>query len=149
MRRPFVLAATFALLAGSLAACQKPFPRITLLNGSVSTTVGAQTYCFDLAHCHLASASVGGLHARAGSTILVDVPREVAARHWSAVSAQIESSGSFKTLNGAQFSSGMQHGSHTARVAVPFGVGSTYYLVVIAESSGKQTGSWVSKITIT
>ena len=150
MRRPLVLAAILALAAGLLSSCDKPVPKITLQSGSVSTTVNAQTYCFDLAHCRIrTSGGIGTLRARAGSSILVDVPRDVADRHWSAVSAQIQSNGSFKTLTGAEFSSGTQRNSHAARVAVPFGVGSSYYLVVIAESGSKQTGTWVSKITIT
>jgi hypothetical protein len=150
MRRPLVLAAIVITTAGLLAACQKPVPKVTLQSGSTSTTVNPQTFCFDLAHCRIRTAGgVGSLKARAGSTILVDVPREVADRTWSAVSAQIQPDGKFKTLSGAEFSSGRQHHTHAARVGVPFGSGSTYYLVVIAESSGKQTGTWVSKITIT
>jgi hypothetical protein len=149
-RRPIALAAILAATAAVLAACDKPVPEVTLQSGSNSTTVRAQTYCFDLAHCRIrTSGGVGSLHAQAGSTILVDVPRDVAGRSWSAVSAQLESNGAFKTLPGAQFSTGTQHHTHAARVSVPYGAGSTYYLVVIAQSGGKQTGSWVSRITIT
>jgi hypothetical protein len=149
MRRPIALAGTLAATAAMLAACDKPTPDVTLQSGSRSTVVRPQTYCFDLAHCRIrTSGGVGSLRAEAGSTILIDVPRDVANRSWSAVSAQLQSGGTFKSLSGAAYSTGAQHDTHTARVAVPYGVGSTYYLLVIAQSGGKQTGTWVSRISI-
>lgn len=149
MRRPLVLVLLAAAAIGLLAACDKPVPQITLQSGATSTTVPPQTYCFDLAHCRVSvKDNVGALHARAGGSILVDVPRDLADRDWSAVSARIVN-GAVHPLKGSGLSSGNRHNSHTARLVVPYGAGSSYFVVVFTEAGGRQTGTWVSRITIT
>jgi hypothetical protein len=148
MRRAVVLAASAVLASGLLAGCDKPVPKVTLQSGATSTNISAQTYCFDATHCRINEGGVTTLHAKAGGTVFVDVPRDVADRHWEAISAQI-SNGAVHQLKGAELSSGDRHGSHTARLVVPYGQGSSYYVVVYTQSGGKQTGAWLGRIQIT
>lgn len=136
-----------AVAAGAvlLTGCQKPFPDLTVLSGDTTTTVSPQTYCFDAAHCHFPKSTVGQVSARAGSTLLVDVPRAVADQTWSVVSAVRKANGTFRTIKGANYSSNNVHDSHSTRVDVPYGVGG-YYLVV--SQHGSSLGSWVTEVTI-
>ena len=144
-RRVAAVAAGLAA-AGVLTACQKPLPEVTVLSGGTTTTVSPQTYCFDDKHCRFPRSEVGAVAAPAGSTLLVDVPREVAHAYWSVTSAVRRNDGTFRTLKGAAFSSGTVHDSHSTRVQVPDGIGS-YYLVVTQLSSSSK-GSWVAEVTI-
>jgi hypothetical protein len=146
-RRVLGTAAGLALAASALTSCQKPVPELTVLSGSATTQVSPQTYCFDTAHCRFPKSDVRRVSARPGSTLLIDVPRSVAAESWNAVSAVQKSNGTFATIKGANYQSGTVRDSHSARVDVPYGVGS-YYLVV-RQLSGTTNGSWIAEITIT
>jgi hypothetical protein len=145
--RRALYAAGLGAAALALTACQKPLPQLTVLSGATTIRVAPQTYCFSALHCHFPRSAVGSIHAPAGSSLVVDVPRPVAAGPWSVVSAVQNKKGQFQTIKGANYQSGTQRNSHTARVDVPYGVGN-YYLVVTQRSSAS-TGSWVAQITIT
>lgn len=145
-RRVLGAAAGLATAAVVLTGCEKPVPGVTILSGSTTTVVHPQTYCFDATHCRFPKSQVGKISARRGSTLLVDVPREVAGTSWSVTSAVQKSAGTFQTISGASYSSGTVHDTHSTRVQVPYGVGS-YYLVV-TQAGGSSTGSWIAEIAI-
>ena len=147
MRRSVVLAAVLAG-TGLLAACDKPIPEVTLQSGSTSTTVAAQTYCFDQQHCKIrTSGGIGALHVRPDSTILVDVPQSVANHAWAALSGQPAENGTFRTFSATGVNSGLRRNNHVARIHVPDGV-SSYYLEIIESRGGRQTANWVARITV-
>lgn len=143
-------------VAGAVAAvvlltgCQKPAPDVTVLSGSTTTVVRAQTYCFDanIKHCRIAThGNVGSITARAGSAILVDVPRVVAAGRWNATSAVEVSSGKFQTIAGVGHASPTRHDTHSTRLTVPYGVHA--YFLVVQQAGPAQTGAWVTRVTVT
>jgi hypothetical protein len=146
MHRPWRVLAAFAVLVMTVTACQKPLPELTVLSGSTTTTVQPQTYCFDPSHCHFPKSVVGEVSAQSGSTLLVDVPRAVAAQTWSVVSAVRNAKGDFKTIKGANYRANAVTNSHSTRIDVPYGVGS-YYLIV-SQRGTATLGSWVAEITI-
>ena len=151
MRRAVAKTVTVAAAGAtvlSLAACDRPVPEVTVLSGSTTIVVSPQTYCPDATptHCRFSTSSVHHLRAIAGSTLLVDVPREVADTSWSVVSASQKANGNFSTIPGANYASGTITGTHSVRLDVPYGVGS-YFLVV--QSKGASTdGSWVAEVSI-
>lgn len=147
-----VLAASAVLASTTilLAACEKPTPKVTLLTGTTTTNVKPQTYCFDLAHCRVSDAGyLADVKAKAGSQILVDVPRSVAKKEWTVTSATRQADGTFQKIEGSGVSTDTLKDTHTARVTVPFGAGADYYLVVQQKQSEKATGTWISRVTIT
>jgi hypothetical protein len=130
----------------TITACQKPLPELTVLSGSTTTTVQPQTYCFDPSHCHFPKSVVAGVSARAGSTLLVDVPHAVAAQTWSVLSAVRTAKGVFKSIKGANYRADAVTNSHSTEIHVPYGVGS-YYLIV-SQRGTATVGSWVAEIMI-
>ena len=145
--------AGLAVAAAGLTACDKPTPRVTVQTGNTSTTVSAQTYCFDANpdHCRVTtSGTVGTLSAVAGSSILVDVPRSVADGYWQVRSATQGTDGSFADIAADGVRSPVVHDRHSARVQVPYASGQ-YFLIVTeaAQGSNKATGSWVTRVVIT
>lgn len=138
-----------AALVATLTACDKPTPKVTFQSGSTSTQAQPQTYCFDLAHCRISTSnSVADLKASAGSTILVDVPRNVATNSWSVTAATVGSDNKYAQLQVDGTSSSTISDHHSTRVAVPFGTGQ-YVLIVKETRSGKDTATWVARITVT
>jgi len=137
-----IAAAAVALLAiTSLTACDKPLPKVTVLSGSRTVVLGPQTYCFDASHCHFPKTKVSVVHATAGTTLLVDVPREIADHPWQ-VSSGTLSGNTLKTFVGDNYSTGTISDTHSARVDVPFGVG-TYTLVIRTS-----TDAWVAAVSV-
>ena len=132
----------------TLGACDKPVPNVTVLSGSTTIVVSPQTYCPDVtaAHCRFSTGSVHRVSAVAGSSLLVDVPREVADKAWSVVSASQKANGNFTTIPGANYASGTITNSHSVRLDVPYGVGS--YFLVIQSRSASTNGSWVAEVSI-
>ena len=126
--------------------CQKPVPELTVLSGSTTVRLSPQTYCFDASHCRFPKSRVDTIRARPGASLLVDVPRDVAGRAWSVISAVQRSDGTFRTISGADYASTNVRGRHTTSVLVPNGVG-TYYLVV-TQKSASANGSWVAEVSI-
>ena len=125
----------------SLSACDKPLPKITVLSGSTTVQVSPQSYCFDATHCHFPKAPESVVHASAGSTLFVDVPREIADHPWS-ISSGTLSGNTLKTFVGDNYSTGTIKNTHSARVDVPYGVGS-YTLAI--QANGK---AWVTLVDV-
>jgi hypothetical protein len=152
VRRPSRFAAAAlgaAALASVLSACDKPTPNVTFLSDNTVSVVSPQTYCFDTNpdHCRFStSKEIRVIHARGGSRILVDVPRQVATQSWT-VTAATQSKNTFTALGVAGDSATVSTG-HTAKVTVPFGQGNTYYLIVKQAADGK-TGAWLVEVDIT
>lgn len=148
MRRARALATAAVGLGAvvSLAACTKPLPNVTVLSGDTTIVVKPQAYCPDPAHCHFPKGHVSTISAVAGSSILVDVPREVASKPWTLVSAVQKSNGTFQTIAGANYASGTVKNSHSTHVDVPYGVGS--YFLVVTQKSATANGSWVAEVSI-
>ena len=126
----------------ALTACDKPAPEITVLSGSTTVVVTPQTYCTDLSHCHTPGKAVPKVRAKAGATLLIDVPRSIADHSW-AVSSGTFSNNQLRAFVGANYSTGTVHNTHTASVDVPYGVG-TYTLAVTTN-----TDAWIAQVTVT
>jgi len=125
----------------SLSACDKPLPKVTVLSGSTTVVVGPQSYCFDASHCHFPKSKETVVHARAGTTLLVDVPRQIADHAWQ-VSSGTLSGNTLKTFVGDNYSTGTIKNTHSARVDVPYGVG-TYTLVIRTS-----TDAWIASVQV-
>ena len=125
----------------SLTACTKPLPNVTVLSGSTTVIVSPQTYCADLTHCHTPGKAIPTVHAKAGATLLIDVPRSIADHEWAVASGTITGS-QLRAFVGANYSTGTVRNTHTARVDVPYGVG-TYTLAVTTN-----VDSWVAQVTV-
>lgn len=152
MRRATAKIATVAAGAAAiatLAACDRPVPNVTVLSGATTIVVSPQSYCPDTitSHCRFStSRTVNHVSAFAGSTLLVDVPHEVADKAWSVVSASQRADGTFATIPGANYTSGTIQNSHSVRLDVPYGVGS--YFLVVQEKGATSNGSWIAEVTI-
>jgi hypothetical protein len=137
-----------AAIATVLSACDKPTPKVTFQSGSTSTQATAQTYCYDVAHCRISTSnSVAALDAKGGSTVLVDVPRDIASNSWSVTAATLGTDGKYTQLDLDGTSSSTITDSHSTRLAVPYATGQ-YVLIVRETRAGKETGSWVARITV-
>ena len=151
MSRPARLAAAalgVAAIATVVTACDKPTPKVTFLSGSTTTVVTAQTYCFDTQHCRVSSSTpVKSVRVTPGTSVLVDVPRQVASQTWSVVAATQGNDGTFSQLQVDGASSGSITHSHSTRVAVPYATGQ-YYLIVRQQSGGKDTATWLAKVSL-
>jgi hypothetical protein len=134
------VAAAIAAVSG-LAACTKPLPNVTVLSGASTVVLSPQTYCFDATHCHFPKSGESVVHAAAGSTLLVDVPREIADHAWSITSGTLAGN-ALKSFVGDNYSTGTIANTHSARVDVPYGVG-TYTLAVRSA-----TGTWVAEVSV-
>jgi hypothetical protein len=150
MRRARVLATVVIGVVAlvSLSACTKPVPNITILSGSTTVVVSPQAYCPDTnpSHCHTSTSKLKSIGAVAGTMLLVDVPRQVADKPWLVRSATQKANNTFSLISGGGYSSGIVKNTHSARVAVPYGVGS--YFLLITEAGGGTSGSWVAKVSI-
>jgi Protein of unknown function (DUF2771) len=147
-RRVRILVVLAALAATTLlAACNKPLPNVTILSGSTTIVARPQTYCFDgnSKQCHNPQQRTPQISARQGATLFIDVPRAVADHSWTAASVNLRS-GKYQAIAGDGLASGLVHGNHSTRLAVPYGSG-TYY-VLITQVSG-DVGIWVAEVKIT
>ena len=138
-RRAITVAVGIAVLTGLLTACERPVPELTVLANRVVTRVNPATYCFDSHSCRTGSASAKTVSATPGSTLLIDVPREVADGQW-VVAAYTEDSGGKKTvIDGA--GSTLLHDRHSVRLAVPSSTGA-YALSIQSFDGTTPTGLW-------
>ena len=137
-----------AAATAALAACAKPTPDVTIQTGATSSVIKPQTYCFDLSHCRLSNSPTTAIKAKAGTTMLVDVPRQVSTHTWSVTSASPSADGkslSAIQLDGASVPSIVN--SHSARVVVPYGTGQ-YYLVVTQSNGSPNPSSWITRVQV-
>jgi hypothetical protein len=142
-----VVLGTAAATAG-LTACAKPTPDVTIQTGATSSVIKPQTYCFDLSHCRLSNNPTTAIKAKAGATLLVDVPRQVSTHTWSVTSASQNADG--KTLSAIQLDGASVPSivnSHSARVVVPYGTGQ-YYLIVTQANGSPNPSSWISRVQV-
>ena len=133
-----------------LTACQKPFPTITISGNGKSVLVDAARYQFAGGPLHTPIQDVGqapDLHVRAGSELLVDVPRSVADNVWVVSAYTLDSVNKAHPLAGAGTANAVR-GRHTTHLSTtPAGVGD-YYLQV-AEISTGDVGGWVVHVITT
>lgn len=141
----------FAVLAAVLTACQKPLPTVTVSGDGKSVVVEAANYRFAGGPLHEPVKDVGqapNLNVRAGSQLLVDVPRTVADNAWVVAAFTLDSAGKSHPLAGAGSASAI-HDRHTTHLeTTPAGVGS-YYLQVAEIRSASQVGGWILHVTTT
>jgi len=128
-------------LAVVLTACDKPTPSITVYNGRTSVKVSSAKYCFDgNANTCRTSTAVGRLSATVGSTIVVDVPRDIANNHWAVTSFVKDDSGRPTTIDSS--SSPVVSKTHSVRVLVPQATSGSYQIAVQSFTGTKATGEW-------
>lgn len=136
MRHVRILA-TAGALAGclTLAACDKPVPKITVQDGTFSTTISPSTYCFDSTHCRAAGVpDLPLVSARVDDRILVDVPSALVHNGWSVVALSLDGT---KAIG----DSGAIGNSHSYRVAVASNDGNPFIVQVRQLRHGKPDGS--------
>ena len=142
MRRSLVTTLVALAAIGSLTGCTKPLPKITILSGSTTVVVSPQSYCFDPTHCHNPGGKAPTVHAAAGTSLLVDVPREIADHPWSVSSGKFSVNQTFQVFQGDNYSSGTITNTHTARIEVPYGLGN-YALAI--QANGK---AWIAIVDV-
>jgi hypothetical protein len=137
MRRHVRVLAIGGALAGSvlLAGCDKPAPKITVQEGSFSTTINPSTYCFDASHCRPSSkVDLPVIDTGPDGRILVDVPRDLVHNGWSVTALSLDGT---KSLGG----SGAIHDSHSFRVAASTNNGNPFIVQVGQLRKGKPDAS--------
>jgi hypothetical protein len=144
-----VAASTLAI--GLLTACHKPLPTITVSGDGKSVIVDAARYQFPGGPLHRPITDVGDtptIRVRAGSQLLVDVPRVVADNAWVVAAFTLDSASKSHPLNGAGSASAIRdrHTTHLSTATV--GVGS-YYLQIAEIRGATQAGGWIVHVTTT
>jgi hypothetical protein len=148
--RPARLAAAalgVAAIATVLTACDKPIPSITVLSGRTTIRVDAAKYCYDgnTKTCRTSSAS-GSIKATSGSSIVVDVPRQVATEHWAVAAFVKDSTGKITTIDAA--SSALVNNTHSVRLQVPAASQGSYQLSVQSFTGTTATGEWDVEVNL-
>jgi hypothetical protein len=136
---------------GLLTACQKPLPTITVSGDGKSVVVDAARYQFPGGPLHQPVKDVGqapGIRVRAGSELLVDVPRTVAANAWVVAAFTLDSAGKSHALAGAGSATAVRDRHTTHLSTAVAGVGS-YYLQIAEIRGATQAGGWIVHVTTT
>jgi hypothetical protein len=139
------------LCAGLLAACQKPLPTITVSGDGKSVVVDAARYQFPGGPLHQPIKDVGDaptIRVRAGSQLLVDVPRAVADNAWVVAAFTLDSASKSHPLTGAGSVSAIRDRHTTHLSTATAGVGS-YYLQIAEIRGATQAGGWIVHVTTT
>lgn len=145
-RRAVACGIAAAGLALMLSACDKPQPSVTVFNGSTAKAVQAQQPCVFTGACNPDGHKIGDLSAVAGSTILIDVPKNLAAAGWVAAAFTQDSSGKNTPVPGAGTPGTSK--DLTSRTRVPDGTGG-YFLQVSALKPSNQLTTWIVRVSIT
>jgi hypothetical protein len=143
-RRPRrAVAAGLAVLAAGamLTACDKPQPTITVFSGSTSKAIKAQPPCVFSGTCDADQKKIRTLAVASGSTILIDVPKDLANAGWIA-SAFTQDAGKNTPVVGAGTSTTK---SFSERLQVPQGSGG-YFVQVSALKPTNQLTTWVLRV---
>jgi hypothetical protein len=144
-----VLAAALGVVAATavLSGCSKPVPQVTIQSGATTTLVSPLRYCFDTAMTKCRSdVTPQTVRARSSSSLFVDVPKEVADKHWIVSAYKVDNAGAKSPLDGYG-SASLLHSQHSTRVAVPYGTGS--YFLSVAELDGTaQVGTWTVEVQV-
>ena len=144
IHRPRVLAAGLPLAATAalLTGCSKPQPGITVLSDNRSKVVRAQPACTVLGSCQPVQSRVPQVPATGGSSILLDVPKELADSGW--IVAAFTSDGKTNTaLTTPGAASPPIKGRHTVRLQVPAATEGSYYLQVTALRPTSRLTTWL------
>ena len=141
----------FALIMGLLSACQKPLPTITVFGGGHSVIVRAARFAFAGGPLHQPIKDVSqapGISVRAGSELLVDVPRTVATNAWVVAAYTLDTASKAHPLAGAGSSTALrgQFSTHLSTTAA--GVGQ-YYLQIAELRGTAEVGGWIVRVTTT
>jgi hypothetical protein len=126
-----------------LTACDKPQPTVTVFNGSTAKAVSAQPSCLLLNTCKANQGRVSNLSVAPGSTILIDVPQNLANAGWIASAFTQDSAGKNTAVTGAGSSTTTKL---TTRLLVPQGVGG-YYVQISALKPSNQLTTWIVRVT--
>jgi hypothetical protein len=134
-------------IATVLSACDKPTPNITVFTGRTTIQVSPAKYCYDgnANTCRTTSAA-GSITATSGSTIVVDVPREVADNHWAVAAFVKDSTGKITTIDSS--SSAVVSKTHSVRLLVPQASSGSYQLSVQSFTGAAATGEWDVEVTL-
>jgi hypothetical protein len=134
-------------VAALLTACDKPTPSITVFTGSTAIKVNSAKYCFDgNAHTCRTSSAIGQITATSGSTIVVDVPREIANNHWAVTAFVKDTTGKITTIDAS--SSSVVTGTHSVRLPVPQASSGGYQLAVQSFTGNSATGEWDIEVSL-
>lgn len=136
------------LLAGLVAACQKPLPTITVYGEGKSVIVDAAAYQFSGGPTRRTIsdyAQAPTISVPAGTVLLIDVPRTVAEDTWVVAAFRLDQAGKSTPIEGAGSLEPL-HDRHSTRVSTsPAGLGD-YYLQVAQLRGTTQAGGWVIKV---
>lgn len=139
------------LVAGLLTACHKPLPTITVSGDGRSVVVAAARYQFPGGPLRQPVKDVGQaptIRVRAGSQLLVDVPRAVADNAWVVAAFTLDAASKSHPLAGAGSATAIR-GRHTTHLStLTVGVGS-YYLQIAEIRGAAQAGGWIVRVTTT
>ncbi|MDQ1736495.1 MAG: hypothetical protein QOH56_2746 [Pseudonocardiales bacterium] len=141
------LAATLGLIAAGvlLTACSKPQPSITVFSGSTAKAVSAQAPCVLDKSCTDDPHKVVDITVRPGSTLLLDVSRDLANAGWIATAYTQDSSGASTSIPGAGTAKPVQNLS--ARLQVPQADGA-YLVRVTSVRPTNQLTTWLVRVTL-
>ncbi|UQX89120.1 hypothetical protein M6D93_03740 [Jatrophihabitans telluris] len=146
-RRPRrVLFAATVTTALALAGCAKhqPAATINVSDGNSSAVIKAQNVCVVAGSCELEQAKVADLTAKAGTTILVGVTKDLADAGW--VAAAYTQTGKTNTAIPGAGTTGVSNNLAT-RLAVPASKGG-YFLQFTSLKPSNRLTTWVVRVTI-
>ncbi len=132
--------------ASVLTACDKPLPKVTVQSGSKSALVSAQPSCVTQGTCGLDEKQAKRFTAVAGSTILVDVPLEVANKGWLVKALVADSTGKIVALDGG---GSVSTNDHSVRLQVPAKAELDYLLQVVPVVPKSNSRTWVISVRTT
>jgi hypothetical protein len=136
-----------ATIATVLSSCDKPTPSITVFTGHTAIQVAPAKYCYDgNANTCRTTDAAATISATSGSTIVIDVPREVADNHWAVAAFVKDSTGKITTIDAS--SSAVVSGTHSVRLLVPQASTGSYQLAVQAFTGVAATGEWDVEVTL-
>jgi hypothetical protein len=130
-----------------VAACDKPQPKVTVFNGSGSKIISAQPGCVTQATCSPDVSKIPTVFAHSGSTLLIDVPKEVADKSWLVQALNPDSSGKVTAIEGAGTIAPTK--DHAVRVLVPTQAGVRYILRVTPTIPKPGTRVWMTWVEVT
>jgi hypothetical protein len=143
--------AAFTLSVALLTACHKPLPTITVSGDGKSVIVDAARYQFPGGPLREPITDVGNaptIRVRAGSQLLVDVPRAVADNAWVVAAFTLDSASKSHPVTGAGSATAIRDRHTTHLSTATAGVGS-YYLQIAEIRGATQAGGWIVHVTTT
>jgi hypothetical protein len=130
-----------------LTACDKPQPKVTVFNGSASKLVSAQPACVTAGTCSPDGANMPTVKAHAGSTLLLDVAKEVADQSWLVQALTADSAGKLTAIDGGGTKNPTKN--YAVRVLVPAQADVRYVLRVTPTIPKPGTRVWMLWVDVT